>query len=301
MFNPARLAQNAEAVKDVASVIGSADCILELKLDGIRLMAHVTDTGTRTFTRSGKEQTGKLPAIEAELFANLPAGTWVDGEIVSLRIREDGSVEHHWGDAQSVMGSNVDRAARGSGVLTYSVFDVMSIGGTDARSLPLSSRRALLEQAFRDGTYSAVVLTPQMEATDANVANIIALGFEGAMVKRLSSPYASGQRGRGWHKIKATDTVDAVVMGYQPGEGRFDGQLGALLLGQYDASGTLIQVAKASGMTDAVRLEMSTNPGAHIGTVVEFAHMGKMPSGGYRHPQFKRARPDKPAAECVIA
>jgi ATP-dependent DNA ligase len=303
MFDPARVAMNAEAVKDVASVIGSDGCVCETKLDGIRLLAWVTADGVRTFTRSGKEQTGKLPAVEAELARNLPADTWLDGEIVALRIRADGSVEHHWGGAQSVMGSNVDRAARGSGALTYSVFDVMSIGGTDARSLPLSSRRNLLEQAFAQGDYEAVVLTPQMEATDENVAAVIALGFEGCMIKRLSSPYLSGKRCSAWLKIKATDTVDAVVMGYQPGEGKYHGQLGALLLGQYDASGVLVQIAKASGMTDAVRAEMSADPERFIGSVVEFAFMGKMPTGGYRHPQFKRLRDpaDKPAAECVIA
>lgn len=298
MFSPLKLAQNAEATKDVASIIAAEGCVMELKLDGIRLLAHVTDTGVEFWTRSGKSATGKLPHVAADL-AHLPAGTWLDGEIVSIQMREDGSVEHHWGTAQSVMGSGTDRAARMSHVLTYVVFDVLAIGGTDARSLPLSKRRGLLEQMFDGGEFKSCSLIPQMDASDEACAAIIAAGFEGVIVKRLNAPYASGQRGRGFYKIKATDTVDAVIMGYQPGEGKYDGQLGALLLGQYDASGALVQVAKASGMTDAERLTMSQNPDAYIGQVCEFRHMGQMPTGGFRHPVFFRMRPDKAAAECV--
>lgn len=301
MFDPMKAAQNAEIAKDVSSILASGgECTMELKLDGFRLLAWVTESGTRTFTRTGNEQTGKLPQIEREL-AKLPVGTWIDGEIVAIRMREDGSVEHHWGGVQTVMGSNVDRAAQLSGALSYSVFDVLAIDGKDARSLPFRNRRALLESIFTKFDFEAVVLTPQMAPSDAALAAIIDLGFEGAIVKRLDAPYASGKRGRGWWKIKAIETVDAVIMGYQPGEGKYDGQLGALLLGQYDADGALVQIAKCSGMTDAERLTMSQDPGTYIGTVVEFRHMGQMPSGGYRHPVFARLRDDKAAIECVTA
>lgn len=297
MFSPLKLAQNSEAAKDVASVINADGCVMELKLDGIRLLAHVSDTGVEFWTRSGKSATGKLPHVAADL-EHLPVGTWLDGEIVSMQMREDGSVEHNWNTAQSVMGSAVDRAARMSHVLTFMCFDVLAIGGTDARSLPLSKRRALLEQMFDGMAFKTCALVPQMPASDAAAQAIIAAGFEGVIVKRLSAPYASGQRGRGWWKIKATDTVDAVIMGYQPGEGKYDGQLGALLLGHY-VGGTLVQVAKCSGMTDAERLTMSQNPDRFIGAVVEFRHMGQMSTGGYRHPVYMRMRADKLAAECV--
>lgn len=303
MFDPAKLAMNAEVARDVASVVGKRDedFVLELKLDGIRILAHVTEDGVETYTRPGNRQTGKLPKIEAELAANLPVGTWVDGEVVSLRIREDGSVEHHWGGASSVIGSNVDKAARMSDGLTYSVFDVLAVGGTDARSLPFANRRSLLETAFDKDGWESVILTPQMAPTDDALAAMIDAGFEGAILKRLSAPYASGRRGFGWSKLKATDTVDAVIVGYQPGRGKYEGQLGALLLGQYDESGALVEIAKASGMTDAVRLAMSQNPDRYIGAVVEFAFMGRMDGGSYRHPQFKRLREDKDASECVFA
>lgn len=299
MFNPATLAQNAEAAKDVdAALVGGGDCVLEMKLDGIRLLAWVTESGVRTFTRSGKEQTGKLPAVEAELAANLPAGTWVDGEVVAIRISEDGGVEHHWGTAQSVMGANTDKAALRSGAVSFSVFDVMAIGGTDARSLPFRSRRKLLEQAFDQGSYEACVLTPQLPATAASLDGILAAGFEGAMVKRLDAPYTSG-RGRNWVKIKHTATEDVIITGLPlDGNGKYEGQVGAVVFSQIK-DGVLVEMGRCSGMDDAERLDLSTNPDAWLGTVIEVKHFGVMPSGGWRHPNWYRARTDKTAAECV--
>lgn len=302
MFNPATVAQNAEPAKDVDSLLATGgECVMEMKFDGIRLVAWVTESGVRTFTRSGKEQTGKLPAIEAELAANLPVGSWVDGEIVAIRIRPDGSVEHHWGAAQSVMGAGVTKAAQRSGAVTYSIFDVMSLGGIDARSLPFARRRALLEQAFAQGSYTACTLTPQLEPTQAGYEAILAAGFEGAMVKRLSLPYASGRRGAGWYKLKGTHTEDVIITALPlDGNGKYANQVGAVVFSQI-RDGALVEMGRCSGMTDAQRTDLSEHPDRWLGRVIEVRHMGVMPTGGWRHPVWIRTRDDKAAAECIAS
>lgn len=299
MFNPATLAQNAEAAKNVTQALaGNGDCVMEMKLDGIRLLAHVTESGVRTYTRSGKEQTGKLPAIEAELAANLPVGTWVDGEVVAIRTREDGSIEHHWGTAQSVMGSNVDKAKIGSHAVTYSVFDVMAIDGTDIRFLPQSSRRHLLEVAFT-ASFEACILTLQMEATEEAFEAIVAAGFEGAMVKRTDAPYSSG-RGRNWLKLKHTATEDVIVTGFQDGNGKYNGEIGAVIFSQI-VGDKVVEMGKCSGMDDAMRTAISQNREAWLGRVIEVKHYGVMPTGGWRHPVWMRTRDDKIAIECIAS
>lgn len=308
MFNPETLPQNAEAAKSVTGVISSGgDCIMEMKFDGWRILAHVAadpKTGepkTLLFSRTGKSQTGKLPEIEAELARNLPIGSWVDGEIVGIKMRADGSVEHNWSVAQKVMGAGVDKAAERSHLVTYMVFDVMALGGHDARSLPLLSRRKLLEQAFEQGDYERCVLTPQMEATQAGYEAILDLGFEGVIVKRLSLPYASGKRGAGWHKLKATHTEDVIITSLpHDGEGKYQGQVGAVVFSQIK-DGKLVEMGRCSGMDDATRLDLSVNPENWIGRVIEVRHMGVMESGAWRHPVWMRVRDDKLAAQCVVA
>lgn len=290
-MNPNRLAHNAEAAP-ISSALSDPNSVMEPKLDGIRLLAIIDDQ-VNLYTRSGKCQTGKLPAIEAEL-ASLPAGTVLDGEIVAF-VETNGKRVQDWGKAQSVMGSAVKRAASLSDALTYVAFDLLSYDGVDVRSLPLWKRRQALERVVE--TSDRVEVIDQIEPTEENYDNLVLDGFEGAMVKRLNSRYASGARGQGWFKLKATDEVDVVVMGFQAGRDGFSGMIGAIIFGQY-RDGKLEERGKCSGMVMKLRQAMTDKPDDYIGTPISVAHMGVMESGKFRHPQFKRLRDDKPADEC---
>lgn len=298
MFSPDSLAQNAEAAKDVATLLqGGLDLILEPKMDGFRLLAHIAEDGVHTYTRTGKAQDGKIPAIEAEL-AKLPVGTWLDGEIVAY----DSKGMPEWGAVQSVMGANVAKAAARSHCLTYVVFDVLAFDGNDIRSLPLKTRRGALETVFSNIAMDQgeVKLAEQMAATDENHDALVAQGWEGSIVKRLDMPYASGARGRGWYKLKANDELDVVIMGYKPGQNSFTGMIGALDFGQYK-DGVLTYRGRCSGMNMKDRQWFTDNIAQLIADqqVMSIAYMGIMPSGSPRHPQFKRLRTDKPAKDCT--
>ena len=61
-----------------------------------------------------------------------------------------------------------------------------------------------------------------------------------------------------------------------------------------------------SGITDDVRWSIRDDRigldrrDEYLGTVITFSHMGLMKGGiRFRHPQFKRFRPDKPASQVV--
>lgn len=290
------LAQNAQAAKTVAEAAG--DLIAEPKLDGWRMLAQVTDNGVRMFSRTAKEYTGRLPAVEAELAALFPAGTWLDGEAVAIRV-EDGRVFNDWGVAQSALSSSTGKGAAHADKITFMAFDLLAHGGIDARPLPFRSRRALLEEALRDEPLQRVQLNAQLPATDETHAALIAAGFEGTVVKNLDAAYASGQRGKGWWKLKATHTIDAVVMGYKDGKDGFAGMVGAVEFGQF-VDGVLVSRGFCSGMDMRTRLAITKDQPGWVGAVIEVAHMGAMPSGGLRHPQFKRRRTDKLATDCTF-
>jgi ATP-dependent DNA ligase len=274
--------------------------LAEIKLDGHRMVAFVNagnvpgDHGVRMYARSGVDKTGKLPAIERELYDLIPSGTVLDGEVVHL---DDKGGE--WGKVQKVLGAG----SRTSTTLTYVVFDVLQVMGEDVRKYTLASRRAMLEQMFGgEGVPEDcphVKLVEQVPYTPEFVADLLARGFEGAIVKDPNGTYRSGARD--WTKIKATDTEDVVVIGTTAGKGKFEGQLGALRFGQYDADRKIVEIGQCSGMTDAERVQFTGwhGEGKLVGTVIEVQHMGKMPTGGWRHPQFLRVRTDKRAEECV--
>lgn len=94
-------------------------------------------------------------------------------------------------------------------------------------------------------------------------------------------------------KEKPMRTADLVILGVTEGEGKYKGQIGAISVGLMGQ-----EFATCSGFTDEVRRQISENPEAYIGKVVEIQYQ-KMGTGGrLRHPVFVQFREDKTAAEC---
>lgn len=297
---PENAAHNLKPATTVAEAVGNAPAILEPKMDGWRLLAHVTDDGVRMYSRNGLSYSGRLPLIEREIRDRFPAGTWLDGEAVAIEIGDGVEINHNWGLVQSVMTTSGGHPLRDK--VTYVVFDMLAHGGIDARPLSFRNRRALLEQVFGAGGFDRVALSVQMPATEANHETLIALGYEGSVVKHLDAPYASGRRGRGQFKIKPQATVDAVVIGFKPGENGFAGLIGAIIFGQHDPdSGEMVERGRCSGMDYATRVWMTEHADRLIAdrTVIEVAHHGPM-AEGLRHPQYKRMRTDRAAATVLL-
>ena len=277
-----------------------AATVMEVKYDGHRIYAYRDVDRVRLFARSGNEKSQLLRTIP-KILKRLPVGTWVDGELCAFKA--DGTTD--WGTAQSVLGSDSYRPDL-EPKMTYVVFDMMAYDGVDIRSAKLKDRREALENAFtKAGIFNsqAITLSPQFDNSTEAYDALVAAGHEGAIVKDPTSRYTSGGRGKGWYKMKASETADVVIMGATDGKGKYVGQIGAVVFGQYDAAGRLVEQGQCSGMTDAKRLEFTkmNAAGTLAGTVIEIAHMGAMPTGGLRHPQFKRVRDDKDPRTVTIA
>jgi bifunctional non-homologous end joining protein LigD len=83
-------------------------------------------------------------------------------------------------------------------------------------------------------------------------------GLEGIVAKRLDSTYREGHRGPSWLKLKVRCQQEFVVVGYKPGDGKFKGTMGALLLAVYDqlAGGFKLCGAAGTGFKEAQRYEI---------------------------------------------
>jgi ATP-dependent DNA ligase len=302
---PHGLAQNAKPVSTVKEAVGSHDAVMEAKLDGWRLLIHVTDDGTvEVYSRSGNRYTGKLPHIEAVIAEHFPAGTWLDGEAVAITLTADGRVIDDWGKAQTALTKNVAlRSTREQ--ISYHVFDLIAYDGGDFRRLPFRERRAALEVLFPAGGFGPVQLTPQLEPTQAGYDALVKTGYEGAMVKHLDACYASGARGAGWFKLKAEHTVDCFIIGFKDSETRA-GCVGSAIIAQCDDDGNIVERGHSSGMDDPTREAMTADRAGWIGTVVEIKFNKLMkpskarPHGAFRHPDIVRVRYDKLPHECLI-
>lgn len=299
--------QLAKDAPDVATAAALCEePVLEPKLDGWRGIVVVEQDGARLFSRTGKEYTEQVPEIMAECAARLPVGTVLDGEVVAISYDPGtGLFVNDCPLITTVMGTKlggkkdaIQLAARQKAQLT--VFDCVRLGDEDMAAYPQRARRANVMHALMTAN-PLVTLILQVPATQAEHDSLVALGFEGSIVKDQTRPYAFGKRGHGWHKIKAKTTVDVVVMEVlMDGKGQHEGKAGRIRVGQiHPETGEIVERAKVNALDDAHRAGLTADPQRWVGMVMEIKHYGLQEDGvRFRHPTPLRMRPDKPMADC---
>lgn len=285
--------QNAKTAKSLDEAARQCSKpVMEIKYDGWRLVVIVEESRVSLWSRSGKEYTGRVPEIEAEL-AKLPVGTILDGEIVDLDT-------HDYIAVTNVFGKSVAKATQDQrDKLTFVAFDCLSIGDRQIATKTLNERReaftGLVGALDSDRVQYSIWHDLNAELYD----NFLDRGYEGVIVKDAAMPYMKGKRGHGWFKIKATEETDVIVTGLpKNGNGKYFGQVGHVEVSQYQ-DGNLVQVATVNCPDDKTRLEMTSDPDAFLGKVFTLKHYGKIVDG-FRHPNFVRWREDKPKEDCVV-
>ena len=301
--------------QDAASLGPREEWLAEWKWDGIR--AQVVRRAGDVFVWSRGEElvTERFPEIAAAARA-LPDGTVVDGEV--LAYREEVL-------PFAVLQTRIGRRTLSARTLAAApaalmAYDLLEEGGADIRGLPLAERRArllsLLAAGPRPLLVSPVVGASTWDALAREREKARARNVEGLMLKRLSSPYATGRRRGDWWKWKIDPfTMDAVLIYAHPGHGRRATLLTDYTFGVWD-QGALVPVAKAySGLSDAEIAELDAWLRRHTlekfgptravepSQVFEIAFEGIAASSRHRSglavrfPRIARWRKDKPAAE----
>lgn len=183
-------------------------------------------------------------------------------------------------------------------------YDLLEIGLADYRNSTYAVRfRAMVQYlaTLKNQNFKLVQCYPIEKLKFAWDKNLESSAYEGFILRNWNSLY--GDRSIG--KIKRTVTDDFVVMGMQEGEGKHQGRMGSLVLGQYNDSGQLVQVMNCGGgFSDVDRAWWWTHllaPAILEHTLIaEVIGKGRMDSGALRHPNFLRIRTDKLPLECKL-
>jgi DNA ligase-1 len=321
----------ASPAADIAAALaGFADdgitpmVAIEEKIDGIRVQLHRDGSQVRVFTRSLDEITDRVPEVVAAV-RSLPAERLVlDGEVIALDPPDLAT------GRPLPFQQTASRTARRDGdvavPLTTVLFDVLHVDGTDLVDEPAASRRLALERVAPELAVPRTVADPakadDLGRAERFVADALARGHEGVVVKAVDAGYAMGRRGAAWVKVKPRITLDLVVLAAEWGHGRRTGRLSNLHLGARDPEGrfgnpgAFVMLGKTfKGLTDAMLawqterlLELATERGSwqvdvRPELVVEVAFDGVQTSPRYpagvalRFARVLRHRPDKSAAE----
>jgi DNA ligase 1 len=232
------------------------------KLDGVRALW----TGAKFLTRAGN------PITAPTWFtARLPRVA-LDGELWGGR----NLFERTSGIVRSSLPS--DAAWR---TLKYMVFDMpRERGSFDGRLSTLLRVTTELRSEY----LHAIEQVRVKDATrlEAKLREIEAEGGEGLMLHRGDSQYVVG-RSNDLLKLKSFTDAEAEVVGYEPGNGKYVGMMGALLVERADGR----QFKIGSGFSDDER----AHPPA-IGSWITYAYNGETNTGLPRFPRYLRRRHD---------
>src|SRR5687767_2212839 len=195
----------------------------EFNWDGVRAIAQVSAGTLRLFARKGPEITVAYPEL-AGLGAALGRDAVLDGEVAVLDEKGRPSFRSL---AERMHVRDAARAARLARSLpvSYLIFDVLELDGTEVCGEPYTRRRSILEGLGLAGDHWLV--PPTFDDGGATMAAAREYTLEGVVAKRRTSAYRPGTRSPDWIKVKVERTGDFVVGGYRPGARA----LGALLVG----------------------------------------------------------------------
>jgi DNA ligase 1 len=308
------LASTAPSIEAAMDKVGRA--AVEWKLDGARVQLHRAGSEVAVFTRTLDDITARVPEVVTAALA-LPVGAAVlDGEVIAL---QPNGRPHPFQVTAARVGSRleVERLVE-SLPLTAFLFDLLHLDGQDLIDLPGDRRHAAMAAVVPEPLRMPRTVTADPPAAAAFLADALARGHEGVMVKSLAATYEAGRRGTGWLKVKPVHTLDLVVLAAEWGHGRRKGWLSNLHLGARDPEGGgFVMLGKTfKGLTDKLLtwqterlLELAVTPTdgwvVHVRPelVVEVAFDGVQASPRYpggvalRFARVLRYRPDKRPAD----
>ncbi len=315
LFRPVgpMLASTSESLEEALS--GFGEMAIEDKLDGARVQVHKDGSDVRVFTRNLNEVTSRVPEV-VELARALPARRAIlDGEAIALGAS---GRPQPFQVTMSRFGRRVGGAElRDQLPLSSFYFDALLVDDDELIDRPNRERVESLQALVRAEHLVRRIVTASEDEARAFVADSLARGHEGSMLKSPESSYEAGRRGASWLKLKPAHTLDLVVLAVERGNGRRSGFLSNLHLGARDpASGGFVMLGKTfKGMTDAMLAWQTERLGAlrthddgyvvyvRPELVVEIAFDGLQKSSTYpgglalRFARVKRYRTDKSALD----
>jgi len=324
----AMLAQAGTAA-DAVEAFG--EVAVETKFDGARVQIHYVPEsaadggegceggdrasdaglGPRIYSRNMDDVTDALPEIVEYVAERVSDPVILDGEVVAVDDDDDPL------PFQEVLRRfrrkhDVDRMREEVGLRLHA-FDCLHADGEDLLDEPFRIRHDRLLKVLSDAAASVEFVDDPTAIGAAETAALDA-GHEGVMLKNPEAAYTPGNRGRDWLKRKPdVETLDAVVVGAEWGEGRRAELFGTFLLGVGTGDDEFATIGKvATGLTDEELADLTERLEPHVvsedGTEIKirpevvlevgYEEIQTSPtySSGYalRFPRFVGVRDDKP-------
>ena len=287
--------QLANKYFDNPAIVEGKEFTLTTKIDGGRIIAIKKNGEAKFYTRQGQEYEG-LVDLRAEMEAYMPDDICLDGEITLLD--SDGLVSKD----QYKQTMKITRADGEKHGVKMIVFDIMTAQEFEAQrcDTPYKDRKAKLTYMFNgltNHTYKYFTkITEWYTGKDTSVipmmlTEAISNGEEGLMINIDDAPY-NFKRTNNLLKVKKMQDVDLEIIGFEEGDNRHKGRLGAALC---DYKGNILKVG--SGFSDELRNEIWAHQDEWLGRTITVQYFEETTNadGGVslRFPVYVDYRTDK--------
>jgi len=261
--------------------------IAEPKYDGNRAIAIVDKRYNIAIVSRSNKPFNNVEHIIEQLQALCKASNLndviIDGELYSPTGK--------WNEGQSILTteSKMDNA----GNICYFVFDMVKGEDWRKQATPkLTERKELIKLVFSENKTKNIRMTPWFPVKTEDEAKgvykqVLKEGYEGIVLKHMGSGY-SFKRTEAWLKWKPIETYDLTITGWEVGEGKNAGRLGAFLC---ELNGVRTKVG--GGYSDKQRTEFWKNKESMKGMTMEVQCQEVTKDGVLRFPVFLRLRTDK--------
>src|SRR3989454_2057651 len=204
--------------------------LFEIKWDGMRALAWITDGGLELRARTGRVITAQYPELRSLPERVRATEAILDGEIVVLD--RDGRSDFERLQSRINVAKPSPLLVRQAPVVYY-LFDLLYSDGYDLREAPLIERKQFLKRLL-DARDPFRYADHQVEHGKELFELARSRELEGIVGKQVRSVY-SGARSASWVKFKVVQELEAVVGGWTEPRGSRE-YFGALLLGLYDGN-----------------------------------------------------------------
>ncbi|MDP9440792.1 MAG: ATP-dependent DNA ligase [Actinomycetota bacterium] len=220
----------------------------EPKWDGFRCIVFRSGDEVVLGSRNERPLTRYFPELADPIREQLPDKVVLDGEIV---IATPGGLDFDALQLRLHPAESRVRKLAAETPASFVAFDLLALGDTDARPLPLAERWRVLTDVMGQ-VDPPLYLTPSTR--DPALARewfqrFEGAGLDGVVAKWLDLPYRENERVH--VKVKHDRTADCVVAGFR--WHKSGGVVGSLLLGLFDAHSTLHHVGVAGAFPMVVR------------------------------------------------
>jgi bifunctional non-homologous end joining protein LigD len=286
------------AVLGNESFLSKKGYLFEPKLDGYRALCY-KNNGLRFVTRNGKDVTKDYPELNFLTKINAKSAV-IDGEIVVYD--DEGRPNFQWLQNKSL---EKHRAS-------FVAFDILMKNGQDLTHKTLAERKVILESTLDESSFVQISFFTKGGKKLWN--EMKKRKIEGVIAKAEDSTYKQ-KRSSDWVKIKFSNTIDCVILGYTTKKRG----ISSLLLGLYNDSSLKFAGKVGTGFDevtlgnlesrfDKIKSEKPAVSGVKEKNVVwlkpkivcEIKYSEMTRDKKFRAPVFLGLREDKDPEECTL-